>query len=262
MIYEDNHLLVIDKPCGLITMGAPLGRPSAVQRAAEYLKQRYNKPGNVYVGVVSRLDSLVSGVLVLARTSKAASRLSDQIRQHSTTKRYVAIVEGAVQIGDSKLSDAFVEIRHHLRKNEALHRMQSFSRPVDDSKVAVMKLRKMDNWREHSLVEVQLITGRKHQIRLQLSSLGNPIMGDAKYGAKTAWPQGIALHCFEVTVQHPTKREMLTFRAFPDHWRPTLGHDIYHRFNRHLASSASPSNIAQNYRSNSHCPTNSQPDPE
>lgn len=213
VLYEDNHLLVVNKPSGLPTMGATSGIATAVTQAAAYLKQRYQKPGNVFVGVVSRLDSLVSGVLVFARTSKAASRLSEQFRERTTDKKYLAWVEGRLEAAE------WLELRDWLRKDEAHQRMQVVPKATDGAQEAALRVRAVATQPERTLVTVDLLSGRKHQIRLQLSAHGHPILGDQKYGARTRFPQGIALHCMELSIEHPTRKERMTFTApAPDYW--------------------------------------------
>ena len=213
VLYEDNHLLVINKSAGLVTMGSPAGETSAVGLAAEYLKRKYAKPGNVFVGVVSRLDRLVSGVLVFARTSKAASRLSQQFRDRSTEKRYVAWVEGAWNLPD------WTELSDWMSKNEAAQRMVLSTPQAADAQQATLRVRTLRGSAQRSLVEIELLTGRKHQIRLQLSERGHAILGDRKYGSSIRFPQGIALHSQRLVIKHPTRDERLTFEApLPDYW--------------------------------------------
>lgn len=248
ILYEDNHLLVINKPCGLATMGVTRQLPSAVRLAADYIKHKFHKPGNVYVGVVSRLDALASGILVLARTSKAASRISQQIRQHSTIKVYLAVVDGTMDI-----SSGWTFSRIFVKKDEASQRMVAVEQRDPSAQQAELKYRCLAHHQNRSVVEVQLITGRKHQIRLQLASLGYPVAGDRKYGARQPWkpgsrkqgssrksfksaspndasgygPTGIGLHCYQYSLQHPTKQVEMSFQAIPKHWRRYLDSDWY-----------------------------------
>lgn len=214
VLYEDNHLLVVDKPAGLATMGATSGTPTVVTWAAAYIKQRYHKPGNVFVGVVSRLDRLVSGVLVLARTSKAASRLSAQFREQSTEKRYLAWVEGKFPGGEE-----WTELQDWVIKDEARQRMRVAVAGAAGAQSATLRVRVIAAQPARTQLEIDLLTGRKHQIRLQLSHHGHPILGDFKYGAKPRFPQGIALHCHQLAIEHPTRKEPLRFEAPPpDYW--------------------------------------------
>ena len=187
--------------------------------AAEYLKMKYGKPGNVFVGVVSRLDSLVSGVLVLARTSKSASRLSEQIREKTPSKRYLALVEGELDAPN------WLHLHDWVIKDESEQRMkivtQNFSRHQaagtknDRGQEARLRVKNLACSRGLSLVEVDLQTGRKHQIRLQMSAAGHAILGDRKYGATQHFSPGIGLHCFQLTINHPTKHVPMMFKSPP-----------------------------------------------
>ncbi len=214
VLYEDNHLLVLDKPAGVATMGTAVGEPTLARDAAEYLKKKYQKPGNVFVGVVSRLDSLVSGVIVFARTSKAASRLSEQIRSQTPRKRYLAMVEGEMQTPVGK----WITLSDYLVKNEAAHRMQIAVASNNNAQLAQLRYRPLATSLTTSLVEVELCTGRKHQIRVQLSALGHPVVGDAKYEARRRFSPGIALHSFRLTLAHPTQHKEMSFESWPKHW--------------------------------------------
>ncbi len=216
ILYEDNHLLVIDKPAPLATMGAEAGEPSLVSMAKGYLQTKYNKPGNVYLGVVSRLDSFVTGVIVLARTSKAASRLTDQFRRRSVEKTYWAIVA-------DPLPNESGTLEHHIFKNDLRRRMETVknSQPVPvDAKLARLAYQVIGTRADRSLLEVKLETGRKHQIRVQLESIGCPIVGDRKYGSEISFKKGIALHSRCLSFDHPTTRQRLRFEsALPPWWQ-------------------------------------------
>lgn len=224
VLYEDNHLLVVSKPAGLPTQGVIEGAASVVTLVKAYLKQKYKKPGNVYLGVVSRLDASTSGVLVLARTSKAAARLSAQFRERDADKTYWALVE---QPPDPPAG----ELSHWVLKNDRQARMEIVpprKRGAQHAKLAYQTLRSGKN---RTLVEIRLHTGRKHQIRLQLATIGCPILGDRKYGSRVEFPgPGIALHAARLTIEHPTTKERLCFRALPpkawelsDDWLTSLG---------------------------------------
>jgi 23S rRNA pseudouridine1911/1915/1917 synthase len=194
-------------------MGAMAGEPTAAAWAADYIKRRYQKPGNVFVGVVSRLDSFVTGVLILARTSKAASRLTEQFRERQTQKLYLACVEGQLNEPNWKTLSA------HIAKNDAAHRMAIVSSKSPEAQIATLQFRTLAFTSNRSLLEVDLGTGRKHQIRLQLSEHGHPIVGDTKYGASSKFPRGIALHASKLTIEHPTLRIPMTFVApVPPAW--------------------------------------------
>jgi 23S rRNA pseudouridine1911/1915/1917 synthase len=213
VLYEDNHLLVINKPALLATMGVAEGTASVVTEVRQYLKQKYRKPGNVYIGVVSRLDTMVSGVLILARTSKAAARLSEQFRESTAEKIYWAAVERPPQPGEQTLTN-------WVLKDDQLRRMTVVKGRPPGAQKAVLSFRTLNSAAAASLLEVTLQTGRKHQIRLQLSAIGSPILGDRKYGSRREFPKGIALHARKLTVEHPTTRGHLTFEApLPPSWR-------------------------------------------
>jgi 23S rRNA pseudouridine1911/1915/1917 synthase len=208
ILYEDNHLLVVDKPPDLPTQGVLPGAPSLVSQAKEYIRRKYRKPGNVYLGVVSRLDSVTSGVIVLARTSKAAARLTEQFRSRNAEKTYWAIVAG-------KPDPAAGEMLDWIAKNEREQRMAVVSRGSPDAREARLSYGTVKSIDGVSLLEVRLETGRKHQIRLQLASRGNPILGDAKYGSTRRFAAGIALHCRRLVLEHPVSKQRLKFEAQP-----------------------------------------------
>jgi 23S rRNA pseudouridine1911/1915/1917 synthase len=204
ILYEDNHLLVVDKPSGLATVGVRPDEASLVKIAKDYLKQKYQKPGNVFLGVVSRLDAGVSGVIVLARTSKAAARLSEQFRGGQVAKRYWAIVAGRVQPSEDTLVDC-------LAKDDSARRM----RVVQAGQRAELSYRVLGQAGGFALLEVALATGRKHQIRTQLAHRGWPIVGDRKYGSSKSFAAGIALHSAALQFTHPTRSSVMTFRSVP-----------------------------------------------
>jgi 23S rRNA pseudouridine1911/1915/1917 synthase len=214
VVYEDNHLLVVNKPAGLATQGVAEGLPSMVTLAREYLKQKYNKPGNVYVGVVSRLDAMVSGFLVLARTSKAADRLTKQFQSGAVEKTYWALVERPPERTAAELSDWVV-------KSERDQRMTIVPARARGAQQARLTYRTLRPEKQGTLLEVQLHTGRKHQIRLQLAAIGCPIVGDRKYGSRKPFlPDAIALHCVRLKIEHPTTKEPMEFSApVPATWK-------------------------------------------
>ncbi len=213
ILYEDNHLLAVLKPPGLPTQGAAAGNPSVVSLAKQYLRSKYRKPGNVYLGVVSRLDAPVSGVVVLARTSKAAARLSEQFRSRSVKKVYWAIVEGRVDPPAAELVD-------RLAKNERTQRVEIVPKGRSGGQEARLSYRTLKKFRASTLLEIELNTGRKHQIRVQLAARENAIVGDRKYGAKTKFADGIPLHCRQLVLEHPVKRAKLELVApVPTAWK-------------------------------------------
>ena len=213
ILYEDNHLLVLDKPALLATMGALPEKPSLLQIAKDDLKRRFNKPGNVYLGVVSRLDSMVSGVVVLAKTSKAAGRLTEQFRGRNVTKTYWAIVEGLALPGPVDCLDWLVRDQPHQR-------VRICTADTPDAQEARLTYRRLGQCEGLSWLEIDLHTGRKHQIRVQLAGRNLPILGDRKYGARRPFSPGIALHARSLTLVHPVRREAMTFLADPPaSWR-------------------------------------------
>lgn len=219
VLYEDNHLLVVNKPAGLATMGVTDAEPSVVQVAKAYLKQKYQKPGNVYLGVVSRLDALVSGVLVLARTSKGAARLSEQFRERETSKIYWAIVERLPQMPSPERGST-TELVHWLRKDERQQRMVVTAANANGAQEARLRYRPLQRLSCGELLEIELLTGRKHQIRLQLSTAGAAILGDRKYDSHRPFPHGIALHSRQLSILHPTTKQELQFVApLPTAWK-------------------------------------------
>jgi 23S rRNA pseudouridine1911/1915/1917 synthase len=207
ILYEDNHLLAVLKPAGLATMGVAADAPSLWKLAKEYLKRKYHKPGNVYLGVVSRLDSPVSGVVLFARTSKAAARLTEQFRVHRVEKIYWALVDGVMEPAAGTLAN-------HIARDEANCRMRIVGSTMPKAQQATLGYRRLKIVKKTmSLLEVELHTGRKHQIRLQLAESGHPIVGDRKYGSRRKFAEGIALHARRLTVKHPVRDESLTIEA-------------------------------------------------
>ena len=204
LIYEDNHLLVVNKPNGQLVQGDQTGRRTLLDEGKAWIKQKYGKPGDVFLGLVHRLDRPASGVVVLARTSKAASRLSEEIRSHRPHKIYWAEVSGQV-VADGTWQD-------QLERNEYSSRVV----PAPGGKLARLNFIRMSGTKETSRVEVHLVTGRHHQIRVQFSHRGHPILGDRRYGSETTFADNaIALHSREMKIKHPTRDEEMCFTAEP-----------------------------------------------
>lgn len=218
VLYEDNHLLAIAKPAGLITVGVADDEASLAKLAKQYLKNKYQKPGNVFLGVVSRLDAVVTGVVLFARTSKAAARLSEQFRNRSVDKTYLAVVEGVLEPAEATLDDWLV-------KNDQRHRMEVALSNAVGAQLARLTHRRLAAIRNTSLLEIRLETGRKHQIRVQLATRGHPIIGDEKYGSTRGFPDGIALHATRLTVRHPTRDEDIVVACPPPPSWCRLGFD-------------------------------------
>lgn len=215
ILFEDNHLLVVNKPPELATMGSE-SLPTVHSLAVDYLRRKYHKPGRVYLGIVSRLDAMTSGVLVLARTSKAASRLVPQFAAKDGSgaiKLYLAIIEGQLGAESGRWDDS-------LLKDDAARRMRVVDSNEPGAQAASLSFLRVARWKNRSLVAIQLLSGRKHQIRVQFSDRGHPLLGDRKYGAKSAWASGVALHSWRLKIVHPTHRKEMWFEAaLPQSWR-------------------------------------------
>ena len=212
VIYEDNHLLAVLKPAGLATMGLSGQRPTLLAVAKQYVKERYRKPGNVYLGVMSRLDAPVTGVVLLARTSKAARRLTEQFRTRTVQKTYWGLVEGSVRPASGELVD-------WVSADERHRRVRVVGPTQPGAKLARLAYRRLETLEGYSLLEVELVTGRKHQIRVQLADRGHPILGDRKYGSRRPFPKGIALHARRLVVNHPVGDEPVVLEApLPEAW--------------------------------------------
>jgi 23S rRNA pseudouridine1911/1915/1917 synthase len=211
VFYEDNHLLVIYKPAGLIMQRDIKEKANLLDLAKLWLKVRYAKPGRVFVGMVHRLDGPVAGVLVLARTSKAAARLSAQFREGLVSKTYLAVVRGRPPAATERLY-------HHLERSGRLSRI--VPSPAIGSQAAALVYRLLETRDQDSLVEVLPETGRRHQIRLQLATVGCPILGDRSYGAAEPLDNGrIALIAHKLGFEHPTRRTAMQFETpLPQGW--------------------------------------------
>lgn len=199
ILYEDNHLLVVEKPVNIPVQEDDSQDKDFLNMLKEYIKVKYNKPGDVYLGLVHRLDRPVGGVMVFAKTSKAASRLSEQIRTHKMEKIYYAVVKGYIDISKGQLVD-------FLLKDTSLNKVS-----VDErGKEAILDYEVVDYQKDLSLVKVNLITGRSHQIRVQFSSRNHPLYGDQKYGDDSI-KDNIALFAYSLTFYHPITNEKMVF---------------------------------------------------
>lgn len=213
VLFEDNHCLAINKPAGCLSTHYQ-GKEETLDRAAKaYLKDKFKKPGNVFLGVVHRLDRAVSGVLLFARTSKAAARLSEQFREGTIEKVYWAIVEGDVARSAGTLED-------WLRKDEEARRVEVTEPRAPESRQALLHFQKKGTHGGLTWLEVRPQTGRTHQLRVQLAHHGHPIYGDARYGSVHTFGQAIALHARSLTFLHPIRYEPITLVAeLPAAWR-------------------------------------------
>lgn len=205
VLHEDNHVIAVFKPAGLLTQGDSSGDVSLLELTKAYLKEKYRKSGNVFLGLVHRLDRPASGVVVFGRTSKAASRLSEQFRSRSVEKKYLAWVEGSPTRASGTLN-------HHLLEGEK--RVLAFDEPREGTKPARLDYRSVAEKGGITLLEIELHTGRKHQIRAQLSAMGTPILGDTRYGGqKKDGEPGIGLLAYSLSFDHPTQKERIEVRA-------------------------------------------------
>ncbi|MFH1983414.1 MAG: RluA family pseudouridine synthase [Pseudomonadota bacterium] len=211
VLYEDNHLLGLYKPAGLLVQGDRTGDPCLLDLGKSWLKARYAKPGQVFLGLVHRLDRPVAGVVLFARTSKAAARLSAQFRERRVTKDYLAVVHGRLETESGELA-------HHLVRDGASSRVAEPD--SDGAQAARLTYRRLGESFDRSLVAVSLHTGRRHQIRAQLAAIGHPILGDLRYGAPAPLPNAqIALLARHLGVTHPTTKAPILLNApIPAGW--------------------------------------------
>lgn len=210
VLYEDNHIIVVEKPVNIPSQGDKTGDMDMLTIIKKYLKEKYNKPGEVYLGLVHRLDRPTGGVMVFAKTSKAAGRLSEQVRDKKMHKKYLCIVDGKLDKEKDKLTD-------FLLKNEKTNTSKVVKEGTKNSKEAVLdyEVIKYNEEINLSVVKVNLHTGRHHQIRLQFSSRGHSLYGDQKYGTRGRGKQ-LALWAYYVSFEHPTKKELMEFEDYPE----------------------------------------------
>ena len=221
IVYEDNHVLVAVKPPNMLSQADKTKDADMLTMVKEYIKVKYNKPGNVYVGLVHRLDRPVGGLVVLARTSKAADRLSEQVRKKTLARQYVAAVRGS--------APEEAELNDWLLKDERTNTVRAVGANTPGAKDAKLCYRKAGEADGLSLIRVKLFTGRSHQIRVQTSHSGYPIWGDARYGGGKPGEQ-IALWGAHLGLMHPTKKEEMHFTVLPPRearpWRG-FGEDVW-----------------------------------
>ena len=209
VIYEDNHIIVVEKIPNVPSQEDKTGDTSMMTLIKEYIKEKYDKPGNVYLGLVHRLDRPVGGVMVFAKTSKAASRLSNQVREEVFKKEYLAVVDG-------KLEQEKGTLENYLYKDKKTNTSYVVNKDKKDSKYAKLdyEVIKYDKENDLSLIKINLYTGRHHQIRVQLSNFGHSIYGDQRYGSRGKNKQ-IALWAYKLIIEHPTKKEKIEFEDLP-----------------------------------------------
>ncbi len=210
IIYEDNHIIVVEKIPNIPSQGDKTGDIDMLEIIKKYIKEKYNKPGNVYLGLVHRLDRPVGGVMVFAKTSKAASRLSEEVRSRQLKKEYLVVVDGKFEKNKDTLED-------YLLKNQQKNISKVVKEGTKNSKIAKLDYEtlKYNSEIDLSVLKVLLHTGRHHQIRVQLSSRGHSIYGDQKYGTRGRGKQ-IALWAYKLTIIHPITKKEMTFTSIPE----------------------------------------------
>ena len=207
VVYEDNHIVVVNKTSSEIVQGDKTGDTPLSEMVKQYLKEKYNKPGNVFIGVTHRLDRPVSGLVVFAKTSKALPRLNEMFRNGEVKKTYWAIVKECPKETEG-------ELVHYLVRNEKQNKSYAYDKEVKNSKKAVLHYKLIGHSQNYYLLEVDLKTGRHHQIRCQLAKMGCPIKGDLIYGSPRSNPDGsICLHARTVQFVHPVSKEMIRLTA-------------------------------------------------
>ena len=207
VVYEDNHIILVNKASSEIVQGDKTGDTPLSETVKEYIKKKYHKPGNVFLGVTHRLDRPVSGLVLFARTSKALSRLNEMFKTKDIKKTYWAIVKNQPPAPAG-------ELVHWLVRNEKQNKSYAYDREVKDSKKAILDYKVIGRSEHYYLLEINLQTGRHHQIRCQLAKMGCPIKGDLKYGAQRSNPDGsICLHALKIEFIHPVSKEMMSFEA-------------------------------------------------
>lgn len=208
VLYEDNHIIAVNKTCNEIVQGDKTGDMPLSEMVKAYIKEKYDKPGEVFLGVTHRLDRPTSGVVLFARTSKALTRLNEMFRSHEQIKKtYWAIVQGCPKQPEARLEN-------YLTRNERLNKSFIAKPGAKEAKQAVLSYRTLARGENYTLLEIDLETGRHHQIRCQLASIGCPVKGDLKYGAKRSNQDGgICLHARKIEFIHPVKKEPICILA-------------------------------------------------
>lgn len=212
IVYEDNHIIVVVKPKKIPSQADKSGDEDMLSLIKKYIKEKHNKPGNVYVGLVHRLDRMTEGLMVFAKTSKAASRLSSYIREGEFKKQYLATVYGKMTIGENKI------LKDCLLKNEKNNISKVVSENIKGAKSAILEYKVIGNTKykktECSYIKIKLYTGRHHQIRVQMANIDHPLVGDVKYGKNIK--EDLALFAYFLQFIHPTKDEIMEFNILPE----------------------------------------------
>ncbi len=209
IIYEDNHLIAINKRPGDLVQGDKTGDNTLIDQVKNYIKKKYNKPRGVFLGLIHRLDRPTSGLILFAKTSKALRRINKQFKDRKTQKKYWAIIDKSFDSNSGTLT-------HWLKRNPKMNKSFANNEEVNDSKKAILHYKKIIKLRKYCVLEINLETGRHHQIRSQLSFIGFPVKGDLKYNAKRKNPDAsIDLHARSLTINPPTTKKKITFLASP-----------------------------------------------
>lgn len=208
VLYEDNQIVVVIKPQNILSQSDVTKDQDLLSIVKNYIKEKYNKPGNAFVGLVHRLDRPTGGVMVFARNSKSASRLSTQIKNHQFEKKYFAVCEGSFREKTGTL-------KNYIKKDEKTNLVKLVPLSEQGAKYAELDYKVLEEKNGLSLVEVKIVTGRSHQIRVQLANLKHPIVGDKKYGSLQANSEKMALWAYALNFEHPTKKSHMKFRALP-----------------------------------------------
>lgn len=208
VLYEDNHIIAVNKTCNEIVQGDKTGDVPLSETVKAYIKEKYNKPGEVFLGVTHRLDRPTSGVVLFARTSKALARLNEMFKSHEQIRKtYWAIVQGKPKMAEARLEN-------YLIRNEKQNKSYIAKQGAKDAKLAILTYKTLTVGDHYSLLEINLETGRHHQIRCQLAAIGCPVKGDLKYGAKRSNPDGgICLHARQIAFEHPVSHDEIVITA-------------------------------------------------
>lgn len=225
ILFEDNHIIVVVKPFNIPTQADVSGDLDMLSLIKDYIVKTYNKTGNAYVGMVHRLDRPTGGVMVFAKTSKGASRLSENIVEGDFEKKYLTVLCGVPKAKNGRLI-------HYLRKNPVNNTVMICPMSTEGAKKAELDYKILEENNGYCLAQINLLTGRSHQIRVQMASLGTPVFGDSKYGAEErTYKYNLALWAYEIKFPHPTTKEMMVFRVYPPiESSPWKGFSV----NRHL----------------------------
>ena len=208
ILYEDNHIIVVMKPQGLPTCGDESGDDNMLEQVRRYVKEKYNKPGNVYIGLIHRLDRPTGGVMVFAKTSKAASRLAEQMRNGDFEKKYLAVLVGTPKEPKGTLVN-------YLKKNPVNTMVYICTHTTDGANMASLEYRVLEEKGGYCLADIKLHTGRTHQIRVQMAGISHPVYGDMRYGGENAKKGNLALWAYSLTFTHPVTKERLRFMLEP-----------------------------------------------